>query len=282
MSCLCYTCVEQSEVSIIETCGKFKHTAKPGCHPLTPCCDQVAGVVSLRLQEHCCTIESKTKDNVFVNVRLTLQYQILPQNVESAFYTLSSPVNQIEAYIFNSIRGKIPLYNLDDLFLERSTIAKQLKEEVDNQMEQYGYEIMNALITEIEPARSVRDAMNAIQMNQRLKSAATDEAEGKKIRVIKAAEADSEAKRLSGVGLAEQRKAIVAGLQASIEQFHEGVSDLSNEDIMSLLLLNQYFDTLKEVASASSSSTLFLSHAGGLEAVAEQMTHGIIKTKKTN
>lgn len=280
MACVCYTCIEQSEVGVVETCGKFKHVAKPGCHFLTPCADQVAGVVSLRLQEHQCNIESKTKDNVFVNVRLTLQYQILPQNVESAFYTLSSPVAQIEAYIFNSIRGKIPLYNLDDLFLERSTIAKQLKEEVDNQMEQYGYEIMNALITEIEPARTVRDAMNAIQMNQRLKSAALDEAEGNKIRVIKAAEADSEAKRLSGVGLAEQRKAIVAGLQQSIEQFHEGVHDLSNEDIMSLLLLNQYFDTLKDIATSSSSSTLFLSHAGGLEAVAEQMQQGIIKVKK--
>jgi regulator of protease activity HflC (stomatin/prohibitin superfamily) len=278
--CQCYTCVEQSEVGILETCGKYKTTAKPGCHMLTPCADQVAGTVSLRLQEHMCTIESKTKDNVFVNVRLTLQYQILPEKVESAFYTLSAPVSQIEAYIFNSIRGKIPLYDLDALFQERSTIAKQLKEEVDLQMEQYGYEIMNALITEIEPARSVRDAMNAIQMNQRLKAAALDEAEGKKLRVIKAAEAESEAKRLSGVGLAEQRKAIVAGLQASIEQFHEGVQDLSNEDIMSLLLLNQYFDTLKEVAQASQSSTLFLSHAGGLDAVAEQMMHGIIKSSK--
>jgi len=283
--CQCYTCVEQSEVGLIESCGRFTGAARPGCHCLVPCRDQIAGVVSLRLQEHQCTIESKTKDNVFVNVRLTLQYQILPEKVESAFYTLSNPIYQIEAYIFNSIRGKIPLYNLDDLFSERSTIAKQLKEEVDQQMDQYGYEIMSALITEIEPARAVRDAMNAIQMNQRLKSAALDEAEGKKLRVIKAAEADSEAKRLSGVGLAEQRKAIVAGLQQSIEQFQEGVQDLSSDDVMSLLLLNQYFDTLKEVAATSTGSTLFLNHAGGLDAVANQMMGGIIHSsgsKKKN
>jgi regulator of protease activity HflC (stomatin/prohibitin superfamily) len=213
---------------------------------------------------------------VFVTVRLTLQYQILPDSVESAFYTLSTPIYQIEAYVFNSIRGKIPLYNLDDLFMERSTIAKQLKEEVDHQMEQYGYEIISALITEIEPARSVRDAMNAIQMQQRLKTAANDEAEARKIRVVKAAEADCESKRLSGVGLAEQRKAIVAGLQQSIEQFQEGVQGLSSEDVMSLLLINQYFDTLKEVAAASSSSTLFIQHSGGLEQVAAQMMNGII------
>ena len=281
MSCCCYTCVEQSEVAIIESCGKFDMIAKPGCHLLVPCKDTIAGVISLRLQEDTCKIESKTKDNVFVNVHVTLQYSILPDKVEEAFYSLSSPVYQIEAYVHNSIRGKIPLYNLDDLFVERSTISKQLKEEVDHIMERYGYLIMSALITEIEPALTVRNAMNAIQMAQRAKAAATDEAEGKKFRVIKAAEAESEAKRLSGVGLAEQRKAIVAGLQSSMESFQQGVQDLTNEDVMSLLLLNQYFDTLKEVATASSNATLFLSHSGGLDVVADQMMNGIIKTKKS-
>lgn len=273
----CYTCVEQSEIALIESCGKFTIAAKPGCHCLVPCKDSVAGTVSLRLQEHNCVIESKTRDNVFVNVKITLQYQILPEAVERAFYTLAAPLQQIEAYVFNSIRGKIPQFDIDDLFVERATLATQLKEEVDLQMEQYGYEITTALITEIEPARMVRDAMNQIQMHQRLKVAAVDEAETLKLRVVKAAEADAEAKRLSGVGLAEQRKAIVAGLQSSIEHFQQGVQELSSEDVMSLLLLNQYFDTLKEVASNSAGSTLFLSHAGGLEAVAEQMTRGIIR-----
>lgn len=275
----CWTCVEQSEVSVIESCGKFKMIAKPGCHLLTPCVDTIAGTVSLRLQDERCKIESKTKDNVFVYVHVTLQYSVLPHKVQEAFYSLTSPIYQIESYVYNCIRGKIPLYNLDDLFVERSTISKQLKEEVDHLMDSFGYDIMSALITEIEPARSVRDAMNAIQLAQRARAAASDEAEGKKLRVVKAAEADSEAKRLSGVGLAEQRKAIVAGLQSSMESF-QSVQDLSNDDVMSLLLLNQYFDMLKDVAAASSSSTLFLSHSGGLEQVADQMVNGIIKSKK--
>lgn len=277
---LCWTCVEQSEVAVIESCGKLSTIAKPGCHCMVPCRDTIAGTVSLRLQDERCKIESKTKDNVFVYVHVTLQYSVLPDKVEEAFYSLTSPIYQIESYVYNCIRGKIPLYNLDDLFIERSTISKQLKEEVDHLMDSFGYDIMSALITEIEPARSVRDAMNQIQMAQRAKAAANDEAEGKKLRVIKAAEADSEAKRLSGVGLAEQRKAIVGGLQASMESFQHGVQDLSNEDVMSLLLLNQYFDMLKEVASASSSATLFLSHSGGLDVVADQMVNGIIKSKK--
>lgn len=276
----CYTCVEQSEVAVIESCGKYKESAGPGCTCLTPCVDSVAGNVSLRLQEHQCVIESKTKDNVFVNVRLTIQYQVLPDKVFNAFYSLQNPLQQIEAYVFNSIRGKVPLYDIDALFLERSNLAAQLKEEVDDIMDAYGYDLANALITEIEPARTVRDAMNAIQMHQRLKAAAVDEAEAHKLRVVKAAEADAEAKRLSGVGLAEQRKAIVAGLQHSIENFQHGVSELSNDDVMSLLLLNQYFDTLKEVAQTASGSTLFLQHSGGLEQVAAQMSSGIIHSRR--
>lgn len=269
--------VEQSEIAIIERCGRFTEEARPGCHCLVCCADAVAGTISLRLQEHQCTIESKTKDNVFVNLHVTFNYQILPGSVQKAFYELSSPLNQIESYVFNSIRGKIPLYTLDELFQERATLSAQLKEEVDAQMESYGFEIPSALITNVVPAGTVMEAINKIQTYKRLKSAAVDEAEAAKLRVVKAAEADAESKRLSGVGLAEQRKAIVAGLQQSMGEFQSGVPGLSNEEIMSLLLLNQYFDTLKDVAVGSTSSTLFLSHAGGLDSVAQQMMTGIIR-----
>lgn len=275
----CYTCVEQSDVAIVESCGKYKQSAKAGCLCLVPCKDSVAGVLSLRVQDHNCVVESKTKDNVFVYVKLSIQYSVLPDRVEKAFYTLQAPISQIESYVFNSIRGQIPLVDIDELFSMRSEIAERLKKDVDDQMDKYGFDILTVLITDIDPAKSVKDAMNQIQLYQRMRSAATDKAEAQKMQAIKAAEADAEAKRLSGVGLAEQRKAIVAGLQSSIENFQEGVQELSSEDVMSLLLLNQYFDTLKDVASSCSSSTLFLSHTGGLDAVAAQMTQGIIKRK---
>jgi len=275
----CYTCVEQSDVAIIESCGKYKTSAKAGCTCLVPCKDSVAGVLSLRVQDHNCTVESKTKDNVFVYVRLSIQYSVLPDRVEKAFYTLASPIQQIESYVFNSIRGQIPQFDIDELFSMRSEIAERMKKDVDDQMDKYGFDILTVLITDIDPAKSVKDAMNQIQLYSRMKSAATDKAEAAKMQAIKAAEADAEAKRLSGVGLAEQRKAIVAGLQSSIEDFQDGVKELSSEDVMSLLLLNQYFDTLKDVAGSCSSSTLFLSHTGGLDTVANQMTQGIIKRK---
>jgi len=273
-------CVEQSEVAVIEEWGKFKTLARPGVTMLTPCKDSVAGKVSLRIQDMNCLIESKTKDNVFTNLKVSIQYRIIPELVEKAFYSLSDPYHQIEDYVFNGIRGKLPKYNIDEVFLMRSEIAKELKQEIDEQMEHYGYDVVATLITDIDPAQSVKDAMNQIQTASRMKAAAGDKAEASKLEVIKNAEADAEAKRLSGVGLAEQRKAVVAGLQSSIETFKGGVQDLSSHEVMSLLLMNQYFDTLKEVAAYSKGSTIFLPHTGGLNAVAEQMNAGVLKKRQ--
>ena len=158
MSC-CVT-VEQSEVGLIENWGKFDHVAEPGCHCLTPCKQTMAGKLSLRVMDHECIIESKTKDNVFVNIKVSVQYQVLPNAVHNAFYMLSNPIQQIRSYIFNSIRGQVPTYEIDQIFLMRSEIAEQVKKEIDDQMDKYGYDIVTVLITEVEPAASVRDAMN--------------------------------------------------------------------------------------------------------------------------
>ena len=254
----CYVCIEQSEVGIKESCGEFTGTLDPGCNILVPCRDAVAGRVSLRVTEMNVNVESKTKDNVFIHLAVSLQFQVLKQSVRESFYMLEQAEKQIEAYggktqrlalthslthlhsyVHNSIRGQIPKFDVDQIYLMRSEISATLKEELDHQMSQYGYEIINALVADIEPARSVADAMNAIQTYQRLRTATVDKAEAAKIQVVKAAEANAEAMRLSGVGLAEQRKAIVAGLQTSIEQFQQGVPGLGSDDVMSLLLLNQ-------------------------------------------
>jgi regulator of protease activity HflC (stomatin/prohibitin superfamily) len=271
----CYTCVEQSEVAIIEQFGKFEKLGTPGCNVLVPCKDNIAGVISLRLTEMTCKIESKSKDNVFLECTVSVQYQILRESIEKAFYTLENAYGQIEAYVHNSVRGKIPQYDVDQIYTMRGEISNAVKVEIDGHMESYGYEIITVLMTDIEPARSVTEAMNKIQTYSRLKAATVDKSEALKIQVIKAAEADAESKRLSGVGLADQRKAIVAGLQTSIEHFQDGVKDLTNEDVMSLLLMNQYFDTLKDVAKSSRGTTLFISHSGGLADVAAQMKEGI-------
>jgi regulator of protease activity HflC (stomatin/prohibitin superfamily) len=162
----------------------------------------------------------------------------------------------------------------------RGEISLKVKEEIDAAMDEYGYDVVNVLIVDLDVGSKVTEAMNSIQTYQRMKNAMTDQAEAQKIAVVKAAEADAEAKRLSGVGLAEQRKAIVAGLQSSVEMFRQGVPGLSNDDVMSLLLLNQYFDTLKDVAKSSSAVSLFISHSGGLDAIANQMENGVLHARK--
>jgi len=280
MCCSCCTTVEQSEVGIIESCGKFNKTAHAGLHCLIPCRDQIAGKLSMRLLEVDVSIESKTKDNVFITVKLRVQYQVLPKAIEQAFYSLQDSRDQIESYIHNSVRGHVPQFDLDQIFLMRGEISLKVKEEIDAAMDEYGYDVVNVLIVDLDVGQKVTDAMNSIQTYQRMKNAMTDQAEAQKIAVVKAAEADAEAKRLSGVGLAEQRKAIVAGLQSSVEMFRQGVPGLSNDDVMSLLLLNQYFDTLKDVAKSSSAVSLFISHSGGLDAIASQMENGVLHAQK--
>jgi len=280
----CFICVEQSEVAVVESFGKFTYLATPGCHCLVPCRDEVAGKVSLRLEEMNCNIESKSRDNVFLSISVSIQFQILHQSVEKAFYTLDRADKQIEAYVHNSVRGKVPQYELDQIYSMRGEISQAVKEEIDQHMESYGYEIITVLITDIEPAPSVTEAMNRIQTNSRLKAATVDKSEAHKIAVIKAAEADAEAKRLSGVGMAEQRKAAIMGLQTSVSDFQANVPGMTAKDVMSLLLMNQYFDTLKDVAKASQATTLFVSHTGGLKDISAQMDEGIITSsanKKT-
>jgi regulator of protease activity HflC (stomatin/prohibitin superfamily) len=279
--CCCCATIDQGNIGVLENWGKYEREVPPGLICLCPCRDNVAGTVSTRLMEAHANVESKSRDSVFITVKLKVQYAVLrnkKDSVKQAYYSLENPRAQIESYIHNSVRGQIPRFDLDQIFLMRGEISEAVKQEIDNAMDEYGYDIQNVLIVDLDVGAKVTNAMNSIQTYQREKNAMVDQAEAQKIAVVKAAEADAEAKRLSGVGLAEQRKAIVAGLQSSVEMFRQGVPGLSNDDVMSLLLLNQYFDTLKDVARHSSAVSLFISHSGGLNAVAKQMEEGVLHT----
>ena len=275
----CVLCISTGERGIIENCGKYENVATPGCHCLIPCYQDLAGKISLRLQQLDAKVETKTKDNVFVTIAVTIQYIVLDGAVDKAFYRLENPVGQIQSYVFNSIRGQVPEYELDQIFQVRKQIADAMKVDLDSHMHEYGYDISTALITDIEPAPMVKNAMNQINTNARLKAAATDKAEAEKIRVIKEAEAEAEAKRLSGVGLAEQRKAIVSGLQRSIENF-AALGDLSSQEVMMMVLMNQYFDAIKDLAEHSKGSSMFIPHAPGsaIDSIVSTLKHGL-KTK---
>ena len=276
--CGCFVCVRQSSVGVLEQWGKYSEVLKPGCHCLCPCRDSVAGLPTLRIQEHSIVVESKTKDNVFVNVRVVILYQYLPDNIVAAFYSLSNPILIMSSYVHDGIRGQVPFHDLSELYLIKSEMADKLKKRVDEQMECYGIEIVRVMILTIEPAKSVVEAMNSITLYQRQKVAELDRAEAIKFAQITAGEAQAEASRLSGVGAAEMRNAVASGLAASIEAMSASLGGISSNDVLTILLINQYFDLVKDVAAHSRGTALYLPHAGGLQAVADSMQHSIFST----
>eukprot|EP00005_Dracoamoeba_jomungandri_P005441 CAMPEP_0174258418 /NCGR_PEP_ID=MMETSP0439-20130205/7411_1 /TAXON_ID=0 /ORGANISM="Stereomyxa ramosa, Strain Chinc5" /LENGTH=214 /DNA_ID=CAMNT_0015341913 /DNA_START=207 /DNA_END=851 /DNA_ORIENTATION=- len=211
----------------------------------------------MRIRQLDVTCETKTQDNVFVEITVSVQFQVVPDNVYAAFYRLEDPTQQITAYVFDVVRAYVPAINLDDVFQTKDEIALSVKNELEKVMTEYGFEILKTLVTEVEPSTKVKEAMNDINAAERLKYAATDQAEAKKILVVKNAEADSESKYLAGVGIARQRMAIVEGLRESVMSFSDEVDGADPKDVIDLVLATQYFDTLKDLGAASHGSSVF-------------------------
>jgi len=259
-----FSCPAQETVAIVERFGRFNRLAYPGFN-CVHCYvgEAVSGKVSLRVQQLDVNCETKTKDNVFVDLVISVQYQVQKDNIYDAFYRLTSPKQQISSYIFDVVRASVPKMNLDDVFLEKEEIARNIKEELTKSMETYGFHIIQALVNDINPAKKVKEAMNEINAAQRLRQAAYEKAEANKVQVVKAAEADAEAKYLSGMGIARQRQAIVNGLRESVKDFQSDVTDLGSRDALELMLMTQYFDVLKEVGANNKSSTVFIPHTPG-------------------
>jgi len=272
MGGICCVAVPQSSVALIERFGKFDREAQAGCNMLCCLCGEAsAGIVSLRLQQLEVRCDTKTKDNVFVSIDVAVQYQAMENKVYDAFYKLTDPHDQIKAYVFDVVRACVPKITLDEVFETKEEIAHAVKDELEKDMDAYGYDIIQTLITDIIPDSNVKKAMNEINAAERRRVAAQDKAEAEKIRIVKAAEADAESKYLAGVGISRQRLAIIEGLRDSVQGFTESVG-ASTKDVMDLILVTQYFDTVKEIGAHSGGNTLFLPHSpGAVEAVSDQI-----------
>ena len=273
--------VNTAQVAIITRFGKFLRVAEPGLNWKTPYFDSVAGLVSLRVNQITLTMETKTKDNVFVTIPISVQNRVRPEKVYDAFYKLSDPVAQIQSYVEQVILGHVPGMTLDEVFASQSSIASAVKQELDADMATFGYEIVNVLVTDIVPDAKVKSAMNDINAAQREQVAANARGEAEKILVVKKAEAEAESKALRGQGIANQRKAIIEGLQVSIEQFQKVVDGASSRDVMQLVMVTQYFDTLKSIGESDKTNTLFLSHSpGSVKDVSEQILESMVVAER--
>jgi len=255
--------VQTSEVAIVQRLGKFARVAGPGLNWKTPFLEAVVYRMSLKVLQFDVEVETKTQDNVFVKIPVSIQYKVIPEGVESAFYKLSDPVKQIESMVYNVVLGHVPKMKLDDTFLNQADIATDLRANLDNSMREYGYTIVKVLISDIVPDQKVKNAMNDINAAQREREATVSRAETNKLLLVKQAEAEAESKRLQGEGIANQRKAIIAGLKESVEDFQKVVEGTTARDVMTLVLLTQYLDTLKEIGASANTNTLMLSHAPG-------------------
>jgi regulator of protease activity HflC (stomatin/prohibitin superfamily) len=254
--------VRTATAGVVERWGKFNRIVQPGLHTLVPFAESVY-FVNLQVQQAQFSVETKTKDNVFVQIPVSVQYQILPDKIYDAFYKLSSPQKQIESFVFNSILGHVPKLTLDETFDQQSGISVAVKAELDAIMTGYGYNISTALVTDIVPDSKVKDAMNDINAAQRAQVAAQARGEADKILKVKQAEAEAESKALQGKGIAAERQAIIDGLRSSIENFRESVPGTTPSDVMALVLLTQYFDTLKDIGTKSGNNTVFMPNNPG-------------------
>jgi len=254
--CCCFACIRTQEVGIVEDLGQFKRLLDPGLHCLTWPLQSVVGTLSLRIQQLDVVCETKTKDNVFVQVGIAVQYRVLVDAAYDAYYRLTDPRNQIQSYVFDVVRSTVPKMELDEAFASKDEIAAAVLSQLKDVMAEYGYQIRNTLITDLSPDSKVKASMNEINASRRLKEAASHKAEADKVRQVKNAEAEAEARYLSGLGVARQRKAIVQGLQESVGAFSDQVEGATPKDVMDILLLSQYFDTLSTVGA----NALILEH----------------------
>lgn len=264
----------------MESLGKFDSLSEPGCHCMNPFTGNLSGRLSLRIQAVTAKVDTKTSDNALVVVSASIHYKVLPQRAQDAFYKFSNPQEQIKSFAANVIRGQVPRHSMDEIFVLRDEMQKVLKEELEEQMASYGFQIEATLITDIDPSNEVKQAMSQIRTNQCLRMAAVYEGEIEKIKIVKAAEADSEAKRLSGVGLAEQRKAAISGLQSSVSTFAATCKGMQSKDVMSLLMMNQYFDAIKDIAQHGKGSVVFLPGGGSSEVMQGVMAAQAGSSKK--
>lgn len=269
--------VKQQTIAIIETFGKFSRVRGPGIHLKIPVIEQIVGRVSLRIKQLDVRAETKTQDNVFVNVLVSVQYYVIPNKVYDAFYKLVNPELQINSYVFDVVRARVPTIKLDDLFEKKDEIAIAVKNELNDTMNEFGFNILNALVTDIEPDKKVKESMNEINAAQRLRVAAAEKGEAERILKVKAAEAEAQSKALQGKGIADQRKAIIEGLKQSVEEFQKEIQGSTAQDVMNLVLLTQYFDTLKDIGMNSNNTTILIPHSpGGLNDLADQIRNAII------
>ena len=248
--------VKQQSAAVVERFGKFVSIRHSGLQIKIPVIDRVAGRLSLRIQQLDVVVETKTKDDVFVKVKVSVQYKVIKDKVYDAFYKLDFPQDQITSYVFDVVRAEVPKMILDDVFEKKDDIAIAVKGELNDAMQNYGFDIIKTLVTDIDPDAQVKESMNRINASEREKVAAQFEGDAQRILIVERAKAEAESKRLRGQGIADQRREIARGLEDSVKVLN-GV-DINSQEASALIVVTQHYDTLQSVGSESNSNLILM------------------------
>lgn len=271
--------VQSQTAAIIERFGKYQGVAHEGLNWKIPFIDRIAVRRSLRIMQQDIEVETKTRDNVFVRTKVSVQYQIIRDKVSDSFYRLTDPVAQIESYIFDVVRSEIPKLSLDEVFESKDSVAHAIKESLEESMDDFGFQIIRSLITDIDPDEKVKNSMNEINAAERLREAALAKAEAEKIAIVKQAEAHAESKRLAGQGMANQRKEIALGLKTSIEDLK--LTGIKNEEVLTILLITQHYDALEAMSKNSQSNTIMVPYSSSnVTGMRDQIQEAILASAK--
>lgn len=251
--------VKQQIAVVIERFGKFQSIRHSGLHVKIPLVDRVAGKLTLKIQQLDVVVETKTLDDVFVKIKVSVQYKVLRDKVYEAFYKLDYPQDQITSYVFDVVRAEVPKMKLDDVFVKKDDIAIAVKSELNDAMMTYGYDIIKTLVTDIDPDSQVKEAMNRINAAEREKVAAQYEGDAQRILIVEKAKAEAESKRLQGQGIADQRREIARGLEESVAVLNK--VNINSQEASALIVVTQHYDTLQSVGGQSKSNVILMPNA---------------------
>ena len=248
--------VKQQTAAVIERFGKFQSIRHSGLQLKIPLIDRIAGRLSLKIQQLDVIVETKTLDDVFVRLKVSVQYKVIREKVYEAFYKLDYPHDQITSYVFDVVRAEVPKMKLDDVFVKKDDIAIAVKTELNDAMMVFGYDIIKTLVTDIDPDAQVKEAMNRINASEREKIAAQFEGDAARILIVEKAKAEAESKRLQGQGIADQRREIARGLEESVEVLNK--VGINSQEASALIVVTQHYDTLQSIGGESNSNLILL------------------------
>ena len=273
--------VNQQTTAIVERFGKFTSIRQSGLQFIIPLVDKISGRVSLKIQQLDVIVETKTKDDVFVQLKISVQFQILREKVYDAFYKLQNPHDQITAYIFDTVRAEVPKMKLDDVFEKKDDIAQAIQRELKESMLAYGYDIVKALVTDIDPDAQVKEAMNRINAAEREKLAAQFEGDAQRILIVERAKAEAESKRLQGMGIADQRREIARGLEESVDVLNK--AGINSQEASALIVITQHYDTLQSIGSDTNSNlSLLPNNPNAASSMLNDMVTSLVAANKIN